>query len=79
MSDSSSIFEMCMELLNNIDTDGSGTIDFYEFSKALANKQKLVTKQAILEIFNHIDGDGDGHIVISELDKALQTCDQSQL
>ena len=48
------------ELFKEIDTDGSGTIDYAEFVTATVNKQCLLDQQNIDMMFKLYDTDGDG-------------------
>lgn len=54
-------------VVNNIDVNGSGQIDFTEFVVASVNQQKLLTKHSIGKAFKMFDNDGDGNIDRKEL------------
>jgi calcium-dependent protein kinase len=54
-------------VVNNIDVNGSGQIDFTEFVVASVNQHKLLTKNSIAKAFKLFDNDGDGNIDRKEL------------
>lgn len=57
-----------MDMINEIDTDGSGTIDFPEFLTMMARKMKDTdSEEEILEAFKVFDKDGNGFISAAEL------------
>ena len=54
--------------INAVDADGSGSIDFPEFLKMMANKFKEESKEEeIREVFRVFDRDGNGFVTPSEL------------
>jgi calmodulin len=56
------------QMIDEVDADGSGTIDFAEFLTLMARKMKRAdAKQEILEAFKVFDKDGSGKISASEL------------
>ena len=59
-------------MINTVDADGSGTIDFPEFLKMMANKTKDEnSEEEIREAFRVFDKDGNGVVTPSELRNVL--------
>jgi len=57
-----------MDMINEVDADGNGTIDFPEFLTMMARKMKdSDSEEEILEAFKVFDKDGNGFISASEL------------
>jgi len=57
-----------MDMINEIDADGNGTIDFPEFLTMMARKMKDTdSEEEILEAFKVFDKDGNGFISAAEL------------
>merc|ERR1712050_66055 len=57
-----------MDMIQEIDGDGSGTIDFPEFLTMMARKMKDTdSEEEILEAFKVFDKDGNGFISAAEL------------
>jgi len=57
-----------VEMIQEIDADGNGTIDFPEFLKMMARKmQDTDTEEEIREAFKVFDKDGNGLISAAEL------------
>ena len=55
-------------MINEVDTDGNGTIDFAEFLIMMASKMKDAdSEEEIRETFKVFDKDGDGLISVDEL------------
>ena len=54
------------ELFNEVDTDGSGAIDYGEFVTAAVNKQAILDNENINMMFKLHDKDGDGQITVNE-------------
>jgi len=55
-------------VINEVDADGNGTIDFPEFLTMMARKMKDTgSEEEILEVFKVFDKNGDGFISATEL------------
>lgn len=64
--------ESLRQMINEVDADGSGTIDFAEFLTLMARKMKTKDSEAeILEAFKVFDKDGSGKISASELRQVM--------
>jgi calmodulin len=62
------------EMLNEVDTDGSGKIEFKEFLELFSKKLKETeTEDDLKEAFKMFDKDGNGKITAMELKSALET------
>ena len=58
-------------MFKEIDTDGSGSIDYGEFVTAAINKQTMLTQSNIDMMFKLYDKDGNGEIDRAELKQFL--------
>merc|ERR1712188_198769 len=59
------------DMIDEVDTDGNGTIDFPEFLSMMARKmQDTDTEEEIREAFKVFDKDGNGFISAAELQDA---------
>jgi len=58
-------------LMDNIDTDGSGVLDYSEFMAATLDKRKYIQEDLCWRAFKTFDNDGSGHIDKEELLKLL--------
>ena len=56
-----------VHIMNSVDLDGDGKIDYLEFIQATINHKALLNKENIQSIFNMFDKDGDGEISMEEL------------
>ncbi|XP_075255137.1 uncharacterized protein LOC142347875 [Convolutriloba macropyga] len=60
------------DMINEVDADGSGTIEFDEFLTMMVRKmQDTNTDEELREAFKIFDKNGDGKITVSELRLAL--------
>jgi calmodulin len=60
------------EMINEVDLDGNGTIDFKEFLGLMVRKMKDTdTEEELLEAFKVFDRDGNGFITALELKKVM--------
>ena len=59
------------EVLNNIDTNNSGLIDYTEFIAATLEKKKYMREDRLWSAFRVFDADGSGNISKAELNKIL--------
>jgi len=66
-------------LLRNLDTDGSGCIDYTEFIAATLAKKDYVKEENLWSAFRVFDIDGDGKITKDELKQMVETCDDAEL
>ena len=56
------------DMINEVDADGNGTIDFPEFLSLMARKMKDTdTEEELVEAFKVFDRDGNGLISAAEL------------
>lgn len=55
------------EVLQSMDADGNGKVDFTEFIAAAYNKQKLLSDDNLKIAFKMFDSDGNGQITKEEL------------
>lgn len=55
------------ETILNLDTDGSGTIDYTEFIAATISQQVYMREESLWQAFRTFDKDGDGKITADEL------------
>ena len=56
------------EMIQEVDADGNGTLDFAEFLQLMANKMKQIdTEEELVEAFKVFDIDKDGLITLNEL------------
>jgi len=58
-------------MMDRLDTDGSGVIDYSEFMAATMDKRKFVAEDVCWRAFKTFDQDGSGHIDKEELMKLL--------
>lgn len=60
------------EILRQLDTDGSGTIDYTEFIAATMTTRQYLNRDILWAAFRTFDIDGDGKITKSELKRIIQ-------
>ena len=61
-----------MDMINEVDVDGNGTVEFAEFVILMTNKVKEMTKEEeIQEAFKVLDKENDNHISVKELKLSL--------
>ena len=58
-------------IMNEVDIDKNGTIDYNEFVLATINKQKLLNKEKLEATFKMFDKDGNGTISADEIKSVL--------
>jgi|TARA_B110000008_G_scaffold256490_1_gene273949 calmodulin len=69
--------EEIVQMINEIDEDGDGTIDFDEFCELMENRMSDENSEAdIIEVFKVFDEDGSGNIGASELAHVLSNLDE---
>merc|ERR1712048_447807 len=59
------------DMMDHIDTDGSGVVDYSEFMAATMDKRKYITEDVCWRAFKTFDVDGSGTIDKEELMKLL--------
>ena len=63
------------EMINEVDADGNGVIDFPEFLTMMARKMRDTdSEEEIKEAFKVFDIDGNGYISAAELRYAMAKC-----
>ncbi|PAV56747.1 hypothetical protein WR25_05009 isoform B [Diploscapter pachys] len=55
-----------LDMVNEVDIDGSGTIDFVEFCQMMKRMSKENDSEMIREAFRVFDRDGNGYITADE-------------
>ncbi|KAI3766990.1 hypothetical protein L2E82_17071 [Cichorium intybus] len=67
--------EQIHKLFKNMDSDGSGTVEFDELVNAMSSQMMsediLMNQQELLQIFKSFDRDGSGFITPAELAKSM--------
>ncbi|KAL9140206.1 hypothetical protein ABFS82_14G020600 [Erythranthe guttata] len=72
------------DMINEVDSDGNGTIDFDEFLNLMTAKEKMQARDVLneaqivefQEAFTQFDKDGDGCITIDDLSRMMRCLDQ---
>jgi len=59
------------QIMNGVDTDGNGVIDYTEFLAATLKKESYIQRDCCLTAFSVFDWDGDGKISQEDLGKVL--------
>merc|ERR1711974_102104 len=61
------------DMINEVDADGNGTIDFIEFLSLMSRKTKDTdTEEELIEAFKVFDKDADGFISASEMKNSME-------
>lgn len=60
-----------LSILQQVDIDGNGYIDYSEFVMACIKTEELLSEQNLKKAFNLFDKDGDGSITVKELESIL--------
>ena len=58
-------------IMNTVDMDANGAIDYSEFIAASVNKSKLLTKERMKQAFDHFDKNHSGFINLQEIKTIL--------
>jgi len=64
-------------IIRNLDTDGSGKVDYTEFIASTLTSKEYMRKDVMWAAFRVFDADGDGSITPEELAKLLRPIDPS--
>uniref|UniRef100_A0A2K5NRL0 EF-hand calcium-binding domain-containing protein 11 n=2 Tax=Cercopithecinae TaxID=9528 RepID=A0A2K5NRL0_CERAT len=68
------------DVINEVDADGNGTIDFTEFLTMIARKMKDTdSEEEIREAFSVFDKDGNGYISGVELHHVMTNLEEAYL
>ncbi len=67
------------KILQEIDNNGSGKIDFNEFLVAMYSRKRLFLEEALVKAFNFYDLDHDGYLERNELISLLEGCDSEEI
>eukprot|EP00440_Ansanella_granifera_P051436 gb/GFBE01055759.1/.p1 GENE.gb/GFBE01055759.1/~~gb/GFBE01055759.1/.p1 ORF type:complete len:502 (+),score=158.15 gb/GFBE01055759.1/:1-1506(+) len=59
------------QIIKDVDSNGSGTIDYTEFLAAALDRKAYIAEDAVWNAFRVFDRDGDGKISRDELEKVL--------
>lgn len=67
------------EIIDTLDTDGSGHIDYSEFIAATLEKQVYMQAEVLKGSFQMFDKDGDGFITVAELSEMVNDNDHQHM
>jgi hypothetical protein len=68
------------DMINEVDVDGNGTIDFNEFLAMMAKKfQDTDSEEEIRQAFTVFDKDGNGTISVTELQQVMRSLGASDV
>ena len=68
-----------LHIAENIDQDGSNTIEYEEFIRCAINLEEVLTDKNLLLAFNSYDKDGSGYLDINEIKNALGIVDSDNV
>lgn len=66
------------KIMESVDIDQSGSIDYSEFILATMDKKKAISKERLQESFKVFDADGNGYITADELKAVLGNTQHGQ-
>ena len=70
--------EELLDMLNEVDLDGNGTIDYNEFLSLMTRKMRDTdTEEELIETFKIFDKDGNGQISANEIVDVMNRLGQS--
>jgi len=67
-----------VDVLNGLDTDGSGTIDYSEFLASTLTRAQYFKDESAWSAFRMFDKDGDGQITKDELEQVIKDMNVSE-
>ena len=65
-------------IIELVDTNDSGLIDFTQFLVAASNEQELLKRQRLENAFAYLDADKNGYITIDEIRSFLDGTDETK-
>lgn len=66
-------YQELKEIMDAIDTDKSGQINYTEFVASYMDEKEMFKKENIMNVFQMIDKDGNGSVDRNELREMLQS------
>jgi len=66
-------------IFDQVDIDGSGTIDYSEFIIAAMHRNQLLNRERLTAAFKMFDQDGDGSITWTEIKRVLSSATENQI